>query len=71
MPNKGELPDYVAGTAHIHVAGQDVRDEVRELALVEQMSRRRVAGILHSPRSVLRLDESGELSRVAGELFGF
>jgi len=39
-------------------------------ALVEQMSHRLVAGILHAPRSALRLDESGELTRAAWELFG-
>ncbi len=39
-------------------------------ALVEQMSRRLVAGILHAPKSALRLDESGDLGRAAWELFG-
>ena len=39
-------------------------------ALIEQMSHRLVAGILHAPKSALRLDESGTLSRAAWELFG-
>jgi hypothetical protein len=33
------------------------------------MSHRLVAGILHAPRSALRLDESGDLGRAAWELF--
>ena len=37
--------------------------------LVDQMSHRLVAGILHAPRSRLRLDDSGELGRAARELF--
>ena len=39
-------------------------------AMIEQMSHRLVAGILHAPKSALRLDESGTLSRAAWELFG-
>ena len=42
----------------------------QDQALIEQMSRRLVAGILHAPKSALRLDESGELGRAAWELFG-
>jgi glutamyl-tRNA reductase len=42
----------------------------RDRALVDQMSHRLVGGILHAPKSALRLDESGELSRAAWELFG-
>lgn len=38
-------------------------------ALVDQMSHRLVAGILHAPRSALRLDDSGDLGRAAWELF--
>ena len=38
--------------------------------LVEQMSHRLVAGILHAPKSALRLDENGDLGRAAWELFG-
>ena len=40
-----------------------------ERALIEHMSHRLVAGILHAPRSALRLDESGDLGRAAWELF--
>jgi len=39
-------------------------------ALIDQMSHRLVAGILHAPRSALRLDESGTLGPAARELFG-
>ena len=39
-------------------------------ALVDQMSHRLVAGILHAPRSRLRRDDSGDLGRAARELFG-
>jgi glutamyl-tRNA reductase len=42
----------------------------QDQALVAQMSHRLVAGILHAPKSALRLDESGNLSRAASELFG-
>lgn len=38
-------------------------------ALIDQMSRRMVSGILHAPKSALRLDESGDLGRAAWELF--
>jgi glutamyl-tRNA reductase len=41
----------------------------RELALVEQMSRRLVAGLLHQPRRALHDDESGLLQHAARELF--
>ena len=41
-----------------------------ERALIDQMSHRLVGGILHKPKSALRLDESGELGRAAWELFG-
>lgn len=41
----------------------------RELALVEQMSRRLVAGLLHQPRRAIHDDESGLLRRAACELF--
>jgi glutamyl-tRNA reductase len=41
-----------------------------ERELIEHMSHRLVAGILHAPRSALRLDESGDLGRAAWELFG-
>jgi hypothetical protein len=33
------------------------------------MTHRLVAGILHGPRSRLRLDDSGDLGRAARELF--
>ncbi|MEP7369344.1 MAG: NAD(P)-binding domain-containing protein [Dermatophilaceae bacterium] len=39
-------------------------------ALVDQMTHRLVGGILHSPRSKLRQDDSGDLGRAARELFG-
>jgi len=38
-------------------------------ALVNQMSHRLVAGILHAPKTALRLDQSGTLGRAAWELF--
>ena len=38
-------------------------------AHIDQMSHRLVAGILHAPKSALRLDESGNLGRAACELF--
>jgi glutamyl-tRNA reductase len=41
-----------------------------ERRLVEQMSNRLVAAILHAPRTALNADESGDLSRAARELFG-
>jgi glutamyl-tRNA reductase len=46
----------------------DLSEEDR--ALIDQMSHRLVAGILHAPRSRLRLDDSGDLGRAARELFG-
>jgi glutamyl-tRNA reductase len=42
----------------------------QDRAMIEQMSHRLVAGILHAPKSALRLDQSGALSRAAWELFG-
>lgn len=42
----------------------------QDRAVVDQMSRRLVAGILHAPKSALRFDESGDLGRAAWELFG-
>jgi len=39
-------------------------------AIIDQMSHRLVGGILHAPKSALRLDESGDLGRAAWELFG-
>jgi glutamyl-tRNA reductase len=42
----------------------------QERATIDQMTHRLVAGILHAPKSALRLDESGELGRAAWELFG-
>ena len=42
----------------------------QERGVIEQMSHRLVAGILHAPKSALRLDENGTLSRAAWELFG-
>jgi glutamyl-tRNA reductase len=41
----------------------------REVALVEQMSRRLVAGLLHEPRRAIHDDEQGHLQAAAGELF--
>lgn len=40
-----------------------------QVALVEQMSRRLVAGLLHEPRRALHDDESGQLRRAARDLF--
>jgi glutamyl-tRNA reductase len=45
----------------------DLPEHEREL--VEQMSRRLVAGILHAPLASLRDDQSGERDRAARELF--
>jgi glutamyl-tRNA reductase len=42
----------------------------KERSLIEQMSNRLVAGILHEPRTALNADESGELGQAARELFG-
>jgi glutamyl-tRNA reductase len=42
----------------------------KERALIEQMSNRLVAGILHAPRSALNADDGGELARAARNLFG-
>ena len=42
----------------------------QERVLIDQMSHRLVRGILHAPKSALRHDESGDLSRAAWELFG-
>jgi len=41
-----------------------------ERALIDQMTHRLVGGILHAPKSALRLDETGDLGRAAWELFG-
>jgi glutamyl-tRNA reductase len=41
----------------------------QDRALVDQMSHRLVASILHAPRSKLRSDDSGDLGRAARELF--
>jgi glutamyl-tRNA reductase len=41
-----------------------------ELAVVEQMSHRLVASILHAPLTALSADEAGELEPAARELFG-
>jgi glutamyl-tRNA reductase len=37
--------------------------------LIEQMSHRLVAGILHAPLAALNADSSGELERAARDLF--
>jgi glutamyl-tRNA reductase len=42
----------------------------KDRALIEQMSHRLVAAILHAPRSALNSDESGELTQAARDLFG-
>lgn len=42
----------------------------KERSLIEQMSNRLVAGILHAPRSALNTDESGQLAQAARDLFG-
>ena len=42
----------------------------KDRSLIEQMSHRLVAGILHAPRSALNTDESGELAQAARDLFG-
>jgi len=42
----------------------------KERSLIEQMSHRLVAGILHAPRSALNSDESGQLAQAARDLFG-
>jgi glutamyl-tRNA reductase len=41
-----------------------------ELAVIDQMSHRLVASILHAPLTALRTDEAGELEPAARELFG-
>jgi len=43
--------------------------EVHDRDLVEQMSRRLVAGLLHAPLATLREDESGEREQAARDLF--
>jgi len=45
----------------------DLPDDDRQL--IEQMSHRLVAGILHAPRAALNADTSGELERAARDLF--
>jgi glutamyl-tRNA reductase len=42
----------------------------KDRSLIEQMSNRLVAGILHAPRTALNADESGDLARAARDLFG-
>jgi len=42
----------------------------QDRAAIDQMSHRLVGGILHAPKSALRLDASGDLGRAAWELFG-
>ncbi|HET7177089.1 MAG TPA: NAD(P)-binding domain-containing protein, partial [Solirubrobacterales bacterium] len=42
----------------------------KERSLIEQMSNRLVADILHAPRSALNSDDSGQLAQAARELFG-
>ncbi len=42
----------------------------KERSLIEQMTHRLVADILHAPRSALNSDDGGQLARVARELFG-
>jgi len=42
----------------------------KDRSLIEQMSHRLVAAILHAPRSALNSDESGELAQAARDLFG-
>lgn len=42
----------------------------KDRSLIEQMSNRLVADILHAPRSALNADESGELAQAARNLFG-
>lgn len=42
----------------------------KDRSLIEQMSHRLVAGILHAPRSALNADDSGELAEAARNLFG-
>ena len=42
----------------------------KERSLIEQMSNRLVADILHGPRSALNSDDGGQLAQVARELFG-
>ncbi len=46
----------------------DLADD--DLAVVEQMSHRLVAAILHAPRAALNGDDSGDLERAARQLFG-
>ena len=42
----------------------------KDRSLIEQMSHRLVADILHAPRSVLNSDDGGQLAQAARELFG-
>ncbi len=42
----------------------------KDRSLIEQMSHRLVAGILHAPRSALNSDDSGRLAEAARKLFG-
>jgi glutamyl-tRNA reductase len=52
----------------LHRRLPDLTKEQR--SLIDQMSNRLVAGILHAPRSALNSDASGDLGRAARELFG-
>jgi glutamyl-tRNA reductase len=42
----------------------------QDRAIVDQMSHRLVAGILHAPKTAIRHDDSGELGRAAWQMFG-
>jgi glutamyl-tRNA reductase len=42
----------------------------QDRAIVDQMSHRLVAGILHAPKTAIRHDDSGDLGRAAWQLFG-
>ena len=42
----------------------------KERSLIEQMSHRLVADMLHAPRSALNSDDSGQLAQAAQQLFG-
>jgi glutamyl-tRNA reductase len=42
----------------------------QDRAVVDQMSHRLVAGILHAPKAAIRHDDSGDLGRAAWQLFG-
>ncbi len=44
--------------------------DAHERELIEQMTHRLVAGILHGPRTAIRIDPTGDLDRAARALFG-